>query len=106
MAKTANDKTRQVLEDLLSLVHRELAEETTPPMELKDASYLVGPDNQFLGTLGPESDPESILNKFGPSGSPYSPTSIFNTHSPYRSEERSVGKECVSTCRSRGATDH
>src|SRR3546814_11774418 len=25
---------------------------------------------------------------------------------PYRSEERRVGKECVSTCRSRGAPDH
>src|SRR3546814_14892643 len=24
----------------------------------------------------------------------------------YRSEERRVGKECVSTCRSRGAPDH
>src|SRR3546814_16085677 len=27
-------------------------------------------------------------------------------HSPYRSEERRVGKECVSTCRSRWAPEH
>src|SRR3546814_18259189 len=31
---------------------------------------------------------------------------VPTTQSGYRSEERRVGKECVSTCRSRWTTDH
>src|SRR3546814_12110465 len=30
----------------------------------------------------------------------------FHEHGTTRSEERRVGKECVSTCRSRGSPDH
>src|SRR3546814_13276323 len=31
---------------------------------------------------------------------------VSNSHQPWRSAERRVGKECVSTCRSRWSADH
>jgi len=83
-----NDRTRLVLEQLLSLLYKEQAQEAPAAnlSDLKDQSYLMGQDNQLLGKLSPGNDNDSILNKHGPYGSPYSLTSIFNRHSPYGSQ--------------------
>lgn len=79
---SSEDKTKEVLEEMLTTLYLEQSD--TQP-EAGD-SYLMGGDGQFLGKVtSSPSDNESILNQYGPYGSPYSPTSIFNPYSPYGS---------------------
>lgn len=76
------DKTKLLLEQLLSEIHKEQAKE----INSKGESYLIGQDNQLLGKLSNKYDNDSILNKYGPYGSKYSSTSIFNKYSQYGSK--------------------
>ena len=76
------DKTRLLLEQLLSEIHKEQAKESSSTGE----SYLIGQDGQLLGKLTNKYDNDSILNKYGPYGSKYSTTSIFNKYSQYGSK--------------------
>jgi glutaredoxin-related protein len=77
------DKTKDVLEQILAQLYAEQAKETTA----QDGSYLIAQDGQYLGKLtDSQYDTDSILNQYGPYGSPYSTTSIFNPYSPYGSE--------------------
>jgi len=79
---SANDQTKQLLEKLLSDLYAKQASTTAPRGE----SYLLAQDNQFLGNITDNQyDSNSILNVYGPYGSPYSTTSIFNEYSPYGS---------------------
>src|SRR3546814_4299572 len=55
------------------------------------------------GTCGPTVTAESRFNRFG---SEYVYYHCTKRRLPRRSEERRVGKECVSTCRSRWAPYH
>ena len=68
------DKTKLILEQLLSEIHKEQAKETSSTGE----SYLIGQDGQLLGKLTNKYDRDSIYNKYGPYGGKYSTTSIFN----------------------------
>lgn len=81
------DRTRLILEQLLSQLHKEIAEElaSEPESRLKNESYLIADDKQFLGKLTGSRGADSILNKYGPYGSIYSATSIFNRYSQYGS---------------------
>lgn len=77
-----NDKTEEVLRNLLEGVHRAQEKQTRP----EGTSYLIAQDGQFLGSITRNPyDPSSLLNKYGPFGSEYSSTSIFNEYSPYGS---------------------
>jgi hypothetical protein len=77
------DKTKQLLEQLLSELYKEQGEVVGPMGE----SYLQGQDGQFLGKISSNKfDSKSILNKYGPFGSKYSTTSIFNQYSQYGSK--------------------
>ena len=76
------DKTKLILEQLLSEIHKEQAKETSSTGE----SYLIGQDGQLLGKLTNKYDRDSIYNKYGPYGGKYSTTSIFNKHSQYGSK--------------------
>ena len=54
-------------------------------------SFLVANDGQYLGKLCLNNfDLDSILNEFGPYGSPYSNTSIYNQFSMYGSQFSSL----------------
>ena len=45
---------------------------------------IIAPDGTYLGKLSANKfDPDSVSNKFGIYGSPYSPVSINNKFSPY-----------------------
>lgn len=47
-------------------------------------AQLVAQDDQFLGRLTSDpTNPESLLNKYGPHGNAYGPLSIFNPYSQY-----------------------
>lgn len=77
-----DDKTKEVLEQILAQLYSEQAQETSQTGE----SYLKAADGQFLGRVSENTyDSESLLNQYGPYGSPYSPTSIFNSYSQYGS---------------------
>lgn len=77
------DKTKQLLEEILSDLYKNQAKNTSG----RRGCYLLAQDNQFLGYINTDIyDNESILNKYGPYGSEYSPTSIFNSYSQYGSE--------------------
>ena len=76
------DSTKDALEQLLAGLYKAEGESTTP----QNGSYLLAQNNQFLGKITTNSyDRQSILNEYGPFGSPYSPTSIFNEYSQYGS---------------------
>jgi hypothetical protein len=76
------DETKQILEKLLSDLYSRQAAAGGDHGD----SYLIGEDGQFLGRISPNSySSDSILNSYGPYGSPYSNTSIFNDYSPYGS---------------------
>lgn len=48
--------------------------------------YIVSPNGQYLGNLSANRfDPNSVSNKFGIYGSPYSPVSINNRNGVYGS---------------------
>lgn len=76
------DRTKVLLEQLLSEIHKEQAKETNSTGE----SYLIGQDKQLLGKFTNRYDNDSILNKYGPYGGKYSTTSIFNQYSQYGSK--------------------
>lgn len=79
---TPPDKTKAVLEQLLADLYGKQASKSPSEQD----SYLQAQDGQFLGRITKDKfDQESILNKYGPYGSPYSQTSIFNRYSPYGS---------------------
>src|SRR3546814_19898370 len=69
--------------------------------------------SQLLGKLGvaaesiasgPLKDQPSPIKPLSPEGRAELRRLVMETYD--RSEERRVGKECVSTCRSRGSPDH
>lgn len=69
------DKTKKLLEHLLG----ELYEEQSNVQENRRESFLKAQDGQYLGKITTNRyDNDSILNKYGPFGSRYSNTSIFN----------------------------
>jgi len=50
-------------------------------------SFIIADDGTYLGKLTSDSfDHDSLLNEFGPYGSPFSPKSIFNEFGTYGSE--------------------
>lgn len=54
-------------------------------------SFIIANDGQFLGKLSLNIyDVDSILNKYGRYGNPYSPTSIMNKYSTYGSQYSSL----------------
>ncbi|WP_336533252.1 hypothetical protein [Bacteroides acidifaciens] len=54
-------------------------------------SFIIANDGQFLGKLSLNIyDTDSILNKYGRYGNPYSPTSIMNKYSTYGSPYSSL----------------
>ena len=54
-------------------------------------SFIIANNGQFLGKLSLNIyDSESILNKYGKYGNPYSPTSIMNRYSTYGSPYSSL----------------
>lgn len=76
------DKTKDVLEQLLAQLYSDQAKQ----LRAGGPSHLVAEDGQLLGKITDNQfDHESILNEYGPYGSPYSPTSIFNEYSQYGS---------------------
>lgn len=80
---SSSDKTKEVLEQILAQLYAEQANQTAHT----NGSYLMAQDGQLLGKINNNQyDNESILNQYGPYGSPYSPTSIFNPYSAYGSE--------------------
>lgn len=77
-----SDKTKELLEQLLS----QLYAEESKNIDAKNDSYLIAQDDQYLGKIiNNRIDKNSIINPYGPFGSPYSPTSIFNPYSKYGS---------------------
>lgn len=77
------DNTQKILEEMLAKLYSEQAKETNQ----HGNSYLIAQDGQFLGEINTNwHDGNSILNEYGPYGSPYSKTSIFNSYSSYGSE--------------------
>ena len=77
------DNTQKILEEVLAKLYSEQAKETNQ----HGSSYLIAQDGQFLGEINTNwHDRNSILNEYGPYGSPYSKTSIFNSYSSYGSE--------------------
>ena len=77
-----NDQSKEILEKLLS----DLYAQQTSNLSDRGRSYLLGQDAQFLGRISSNAfDKNSILNQYGPYGSPYSKSSIFNEYSPYGS---------------------
>src|SRR3546814_12234284 len=71
-----------------------------------DDGWLLTPTNSCLGTLDPArlskmDDKGTLL-----AGDPPSKEAFLHRAMYDRSEERRVGKECVSTCRSRWSPDH
>ncbi len=80
---SSSDKTKEVLEQLLSALYAEQGKSH----HSHGGSYLMAQDGQLLGKINNNlMDSESILNKYGPFGSHYSPTSIFNQYSQYGSQ--------------------
>src|SRR5579862_7802896 len=78
----SEDKTKDLLKELLANLYLQEAGATGSTGK----SYLIGANGQFLGKITNNSyDNDSILNQYGPYGSPYSQTSIFNMYSPYGS---------------------
>ena len=78
----AADKTKEILEQILAQLYQDQSKKE----EVKEGSYLIAPDNQFLGRITDNNlDNESINNIYGPYGSRYSTTSIFNPYSQYGS---------------------
>ncbi len=76
------DQTIKLLEQLLA----ELYERQTAGTHPHGTSFLQAENEQFLGKITSNSyDHDSILNEYGPYGSPYSNTSIFNQYSEYGS---------------------
>lgn len=76
------DKTQELLEQLLAQLYERQAHDKHP----QGPSYLQATDEQFLGKITTNFyDKDSILNEYGPYGSPYSNTSIFNEYSDYGS---------------------
>src|SRR3546814_17021468 len=82
-----------------------------------DAERLIEADHQFLGMRADDGTGHPVtpfrprrLAVFGVAGLPWSMGRICPLSGParlaQRSEERRVGKECVSTCRSRWSTYH
>lgn len=83
MMPSPPDKTKDVLEQILAQLYADQTKET----KAQDGSYLSAQDGQYLGKITDNKyDRDSILNEYGPYGSPYSATSIFNPYSPYGSE--------------------
>ena len=92
----AADKTKELLEQLLADLYKQQAATGQPT----GASYLEAQNGQFLGEIvSNEFDRDSILNEYGPYGSPYSTTSIFNQYSDYGSRygQNSVNNPYCST---------
>ena len=79
---SSRDDTRRLLEEMLAHLHTRQARESPSSAE----AYLRAKDGQFLGTVSSNIfERDSLLNKYGPYGSRYSPTSIFNKYSKYGS---------------------
>ena len=78
----AQDRTKELLEQLLADLYERQRESSLPTGD----SYLEAQDGQFLGKITADKyDNSSMLNEYGPYGSPYSTTSIFNEYSDYGS---------------------
>lgn len=76
------DQTKELLEKILADLYAKQATGVVPVGQ----SYLAAQDGQFLGKITDNQyDRDSILNEYGPYGSPYSNTTIFNEYSPYGS---------------------
>lgn len=76
------DETRQLLESLAAQLYSRSSERVAGDRR----SYLLAQDGQFLGEISSDKfTQESISNRYGPFGSPYSPTSILNKYGSYGS---------------------
>ncbi len=76
-------KAKDALEQILAGLYQQQASNTP----VKIDSYLLASNGQFLGYINSNKyDPNSLINEYGPYGSPYSTTSIFNPYSLYGSE--------------------
>lgn len=92
----SDDKTKELLEQMLAELYSKQAEES----EVNNGSYLIAQNGQLLGKITDNKyDTDSILNEYGPYGSPYSPTSIFNEYSDYGSKygQNSINNPYCST---------
>lgn len=79
----SRDKTKELLEQMLAELYSDQARES----QINNGSYLIAQDGKLLGKITDNKyDADSILNEYGPYGSPYSGTSIFNQYSNYGSE--------------------
>src|SRR3546814_5201035 len=86
----------------------ELAENAA---EARAARLRVRPDLVLLDIWMPDTDGVSLLKEWGSQGLLDMPVVMMSGHATVdtaveRSEERRVGKECVSTCRSRWSPYH
>src|SRR3546814_5506138 len=72
----------------------------TPPSKMDFATSMGAGGSASEGGSSPRGSEGTEYSLFPP------PSSICGDFSPPRSEERRVGKECVSTCRSRWSPYH
>ena len=78
----SQDRTKELLEQVLADLYERQRESSMPTGD----SFLEAQDGQYLGKITADRyDNSSILNEYGPYGSPYSTTSIFNNYSDYGS---------------------
>ena len=78
----AQDRTKELLEQLLADLYDRQRRSSSPTGD----SYLQARNGQYLGKITSDGyDNASMLNEYGPYGSPYSTTSIFNEYSDYGS---------------------
>src|SRR3546814_15855677 len=70
---------------------------------LPDIRFLAGQAIDEIGSVG---EPKSFVALNHQVARPSQTESIDNGAKHFRSEERRVGKECLSTCRSRWAADN
>ncbi|HWY33801.1 MAG TPA: hypothetical protein VNX68_04095, partial [Nitrosopumilaceae archaeon] len=69
--------------DIKTLLKGEIPRDVIQTLQNKGESFIIANDGTYLGSLNPnEFDQKSILNQFGPYGSEFSQTSIFNPFSP------------------------
>jgi hypothetical protein len=80
-----NDKTKDVLEELLAHLLSKQANENRA--DIHNGTYLMASDGQMLGKINDNVyDKMSLVNPYGPFGSQYSQTSIFNEYGKYGSQ--------------------
>src|SRR3546814_19425365 len=94
-----------VIRDYL-LSHPEIIPEAVKRLQERQVSDVIETNREaietpFEGAWAGAKDGDVVLVEFFDYACPYCKASVAD-----RSEERRVGKECVSTCRSRGSPYH